>query len=81
MPMRQHLEITTRQDSGPTWLRHHGRKMTAGSINMLNNVKGQIEKYYGSVRVPTFGRLLVLKKSGGGPISGVSSGTRNDFAR
>jgi hypothetical protein len=55
--------------------------MTAGSINILNNVKGQIEKYYGSVRVPTFGRLLVLKKSGGGPISGVSSGARNDFAR
>lgn len=82
MPMRQHLEITSRQDSvGPAWLRNHGRKMTAGSINMLINVKGQIEKYYSAVRVPTFGRLLVLKKSGGGPVSGVSSGTRNDFAR
>ncbi|KAH8550179.1 hypothetical protein BGW37DRAFT_427734 [Umbelopsis sp. PMI_123] len=82
MPMRQHLEITSRQDSvGPAWLRNHGRKMTAGSINMLINVKGQIEKYYEAVRVPTFSRLLVLKKSGGGPVSGVSSGTRNDFAR
>ncbi|KAI9286093.1 hypothetical protein BC943DRAFT_291591 [Umbelopsis sp. AD052] len=82
MPMRQHLEITSRQDSvGPAWLRNHGRKMTAGSINMLINVKGQIEKYYSAVKVPTFGRLLVLKKSGGGPVSGVSSATRNDFAR
>ncbi|GAB5588742.1 phosphatidylcholine and lysophosphatidylcholine phospholipase [Umbelopsis nana] len=82
MPMRQHLELTaTRQGAGPAWLRHHGRKVTAGSINMLINVKGQIEKYYSAVRVPSFGRLLDLKKTGGGPISGVSSSTRNDFAR
>ncbi|KAJ2958371.1 hypothetical protein NQZ79_g6052 [Umbelopsis isabellina] len=81
MPMRQHLGLSTHQGPGPAWLRNHGRKMTAGSINMLNNVKGQIEKYYGAVRVPTFGRLLVLKKEGGGPVSGVSSGTRNDFSR
>jgi hypothetical protein len=82
MPMRQHLELTaTRQGAGPAWLRHHGRKVTAGSINMLINVKGQIEKYYSAVRVPSFGRLLDLKKAGGGPISGVSSSTRNDFAR
>ncbi|KAG2184472.1 hypothetical protein INT43_000381, partial [Umbelopsis isabellina] len=81
MPMRQHLGLSNHQGPGPAWLRNHGRKMTAGSINMLNNVKGQIEKYYGAVRVPTFGRLLVLKKDGGGPVSGVSSGTRNDFSR
>ncbi|KAI9020935.1 hypothetical protein CLU79DRAFT_205783 [Phycomyces nitens] len=79
MPMRQHHGTYPDDRFRPPWLAEQGRKMTAGSISMLNNVKGQLEKYY--LAVPTFGRLLVVKKKGGEGLNSLSSSVRNDFAR
>ncbi|OAD80146.1 hypothetical protein PHYBLDRAFT_96014, partial [Phycomyces blakesleeanus NRRL 1555(-)] len=78
MPMRQHHGTCPDDRFRPPWLAEQGRKMTAGSISMLNNVKGQLEKYY--LAVPTFGRLLARRicgKSvalvlGGGGARGIS---------
>ncbi|KAF7728557.1 phosphatidylcholine and lysophosphatidylcholine phospholipase [Apophysomyces ossiformis] len=78
MPMKQHATLTSERFR-PPWLATQGRKMTSGSINMLSNVKDQLEKYYSAV--PTFGRLLVVKKKTAETIGGVPSSPRNDFAR
>ncbi|KAI8368105.1 uncharacterized protein BYT42DRAFT_585297 [Radiomyces spectabilis] len=78
MPMKQHATLSTERIR-PPWLAQQGRKMTAGSINMLNNVKDQLEKYYSAV--PTFGRLLVVRKKGDSQLRGVNTASRNDFAR
>ncbi|KAG0166082.1 phosphatidylcholine and lysophosphatidylcholine phospholipase [Apophysomyces sp. BC1034] len=78
MPMKQHATFTSERFR-PPWLATQGRKMTSGSINMLNNVKDQLEKYYSAV--PTFGRLLVVKKKTSDTLGGVATSPRNDFAR
>lgn len=79
MPLRQHATLANSEKFRPPWLAEQGRKMTAGSINMLTNVKDQIKEYYSAV--PNFGRLLDVKKSTVGSINSMSSPTRNDFAR
>lgn len=80
MPMRQHTTLSDeRLLFRPPWLAETGRKMTANSINMMKNVKGQLEKYYSAV--PTFGRLLVLKKSDASRLGSASNAARDDFAR
>ncbi|KAI9263644.1 hypothetical protein EDC94DRAFT_560931 [Helicostylum pulchrum] len=78
MPMRQHTTLSN-EKFRPPWLAEQGRKMTAGSINMLANVKDQLKEYYSAV--PNFGRLLDVKKSSGNSLSSMSSPSRNDFAR
>lgn len=80
MPMKQHASLAATERFRPPWLAEQGRKMTTGSINMLANVKDQIKEYYSAV--PNFGRLLDVKKTGGGnSINAISSPARNDFAR
>ncbi|KAI8093035.1 uncharacterized protein BX664DRAFT_260351 [Halteromyces radiatus] len=78
MAMKQHATLSTDRVR-PPWLTTQGRKMTEGSINMLNNVKDQLEKYYSAV--PTFGRLLVMNKKRGTTLTSVDTLSRNDFAR
>ncbi|KAI8340906.1 hypothetical protein BC941DRAFT_228183 [Chlamydoabsidia padenii] len=78
MAMKQHGSFATDR-ARPQWLSAQGRKMTANSINMLNNVKDQLEKYYSVV--PTFGRLLVMNKKRGNALTSVDTLSRNDFAR
>lgn len=75
MPMRPPASSRNPQFL-PQFLRAQDRKNTTGSINTLNSIKGQIEKYY-SIRVPTFGRFLSRKT---GP-SGLQTAASNDFAR
>ncbi|KAG2204435.1 hypothetical protein INT47_005226 [Mucor saturninus] len=79
MPMRQNASLAAAEKFRPPWLAEQGRKMTAGSINMLANVKDQIKEYYSAV--PNFGRLLDVKKSSINGINAMSSPARNDFAR
>ncbi|RCH92206.1 phosphatidylcholine and lysophosphatidylcholine phospholipase, partial [Rhizopus stolonifer] len=79
MPMRQHAALTVTERFRPPWLAEQGRKMTAGSINMLANVKDQIKEYYSAV--PNFGCLLDVKKSTTNSINAMHSPSRNDFAR
>ncbi|KAI9476111.1 MAG: hypothetical protein EXX96DRAFT_575823 [Benjaminiella poitrasii] len=79
MPMKQHATFSVTERFRPPWLAEQGRKMTAGSINMLVNVKDQLKGYYSAV--PNFGRLLDMKKPKGNDISIMSSPSRNDFAR
>ncbi|RUP44561.1 acyl transferase/acyl hydrolase/lysophospholipase [Jimgerdemannia flammicorona] len=82
MPMRRPNMASNRS---PQFLRAQGRKNTMGSINSLNSIntlnsiKGQIEKYYPSLRVPTFGGLLTSRKNDGP--SGLQNAASNDFAR
>ncbi|RUS13415.1 Pnpla7 protein [Endogone sp. FLAS-F59071] len=77
MPMRPPNMGSSRNPQFlPQFLRAQDRKNTMGSINTLNSIKGQIEKYY-SIRVPTFGRFLSRKS---GP-SGLQAAASNDFAR
>ncbi|GAN08518.1 patatin-domain-containing protein [Mucor ambiguus] len=79
MPMKQHAALAVTERFRPPWLAEQGRKMTAGSINMLANVKDQIKEYYSAV--PNFGRLLDVKKTNANSINAMSSPARNDFAR
>lgn len=79
MPMKQHAALAVNERFRPPWLAEQGRKMTAGSINMLANVKDQIKEYYSAV--PNFGRLLDVKKTNANSINAMSSPARNDFAR
>ncbi|OBZ84427.1 Lysophospholipase nte1, partial [Choanephora cucurbitarum] len=79
MPMKQHATLTANERFRPPWLAEQGRKMTAGSINMLANVKDQIKEYYSAV--PNFGRLLDVKKSTTNSLNTMHSPSRNDFAR
>ncbi|KAI8375471.1 hypothetical protein BD560DRAFT_392391 [Blakeslea trispora] len=79
MPMKQHAALAASERFRPPWLAEQGRKMTAGSINMLANVKDQIKEYYSAV--PNFGRLLDVKKSTTNSLNAMHSPSRNDFAR
>ncbi|KAI7903172.1 uncharacterized protein BX663DRAFT_471922 [Cokeromyces recurvatus] len=79
MPMKQHTTFAATERFRPPWLAEQGRKMTAGSINMLANVKDQLKVYY--FVVPNFGRLLDMKKPNANAISTMNSPSRNDFAR
>lgn len=76
MPTRQHAATLARVR--PPWLTETGRKMTENSINMMKNVKGQLQKYYSAV--PTFSGLL-SKKNGASQLGSVSNAARDDFAR
>ncbi|KAI9488797.1 hypothetical protein BDB00DRAFT_877065 [Zychaea mexicana] len=78
MPMRKHATLSNERGGSarPPWLAQTGRKMTENSINMMRNVKGQLEKYY-----PTFGRLLVVKKNTATQFGSASNAARDDFAR
>jgi lysophospholipid hydrolase len=76
MPMKQSATFTAPERFRPPWLAEQGRKVTAGSITMLTNVKDQIKGYYSAV--PSFTRLLDNKKKTG---ASLSSPVRNDFAR
>ncbi|KAI9272688.1 hypothetical protein BDA99DRAFT_498976 [Phascolomyces articulosus] len=76
MPMRKHATLSNNDRARPPWLAQTGRKMTENSINMMRNVKGQLEKYY-----PTFGRLLVVKKNTATQFGSASNALRDDFAR
>ena len=79
MPMRKHATLANDRLTRPPWLSQTGRKMTENSINMIANVKGQLEKYYSAV--PTFGRLLVVKKNTATQFGSASNAARDDFAR
>lgn len=70
--MKQHATEKFR----PPWLAEQGRKMTAGSINMLANMKDQLNNV-----VPNFSRILDVKKPSSSTMAAASSPTRNDFAR
>ena len=77
MPMRKHATLSNERVIGrPPWLSQTGRKMTENSINIVRNVKGQLEKYY-----PQFGRLLVVKKNTATQFGSASNAARDDFAR
>jgi lysophospholipid hydrolase len=74
--MKQSATFTAPERFRPPWLAEQGRKVTAGSITMLTNVKDQLKGYYSAV--PNFTRLLDSKKKTG---ASLSSPVRNDFAR
>ncbi|KAG1473868.1 hypothetical protein G6F56_000700 [Rhizopus delemar] len=79
MAMRQHASLAAAEKFRPPWLAQQGRKVTAGSINMLTNVKDQIKEYYSAV--PPFSRLLDFRKTTTNGMNGLNSAARNDFAR
>lgn len=53
--------------------------MTENSMKMMKKAKAQLEKYHSVV--PTFGRLLVVKKNTSAQLGSASNAARDDFAR
>lgn len=79
MPMRKHATLANERLIRPPWLRETGRKMTENSMKMMKKAKAQLEKYHSVV--PTFGRLLVVKKNTSAQLGSASNAARDDFAR